>query len=96
MLNEFQSLRVKSLLTVGRVQNLHSGSLRKFQSRHHWLREYYLECFGHFVLVIWQDPDLPGRSGLARVELHLFLGLPTEVFVLLCRAILCANTCAST
>lgn len=86
------SLKMKSLLTVLGIQNHHSSNLWKFKGRHHWLRQDDVEGLWHLILAIRQDPHLPGGCGLARVELHLFLRFPSEIFVLFCSAILCANT----
>lgn len=91
-----KSLKVKSLLTIIRVQDLHSSKLWEFKCRHHWLRQNDLEGLWHFILAIWNDPDLPNGCGLARVELHLFLRFPPEIFVLFCSAIFCANTSGRT
>lgn len=91
-----KSLKVKSSLTIIRVQDLHSSELWEFKGRHHRLRQNDLEGLWHFIFAIWQDPDLPDGCGLARVELHLFLRFPPEIFVLFCGAILCANTLGRT
>lgn len=87
-----ESLEVKSILTIIGVQDLYSSNLWEFKGCHHRLRQNNLKCLGHFILAVWQDPDLPGGSGLAWVKLHLFLRFPPEIFVLFCSAILCANT----
>lgn len=85
-------LEVKSILTIIGVQDLYSSNLWEFKGCHHRLRQNNLKCLGHFILPVWQDPDLPGGFGLAWVKLHLFLRFPPEIFVLFCSAILCANT----
>lgn len=43
-------------------------------------------------MLVSEDLHLPGRFGLARVELDLLLGFATEIFVFLCSSIYSCNT----
>ena len=68
--------------TISRIHDLDCCSVGKLQHSHDWIGQLNLEGLRGFKLLVCEDLHLPCCCRLAGVELDLFLGFATEVFVL--------------
>lgn len=79
------------IFTISRIHNLYCSDVWKLQHSHDWVWELNLEGLRGLELLVCEYLHLPGCCSLAGIELDLFLGLPTEVFVLHSCSVYCTN-----
>lgn len=79
------------IFTISWIHNLHCSGVWKLQHSHDWVWELNLEGLWGLELLVCEYLHLPGCCSLAGIELDLFLGLPTEVFVLHSCSVYCTN-----